>query len=75
MSTTLIHICLETEDTPVAGVDHEVGERWVCACGANYVYHEGFNRNGGLTNAWFPAPAIPRPRGRIGNILFGPRQA
>lgn len=74
MASTLLHICLETDAAPTADVDPTVGARWVCSCGINYVFHEGFNRGGGLTNDWFPAPALPAPRSPIGNLLFGPRK-
>ncbi|KQV77827.1 hypothetical protein ASC64_03155 [Nocardioides sp. Root122] len=74
MSSTLLHICRETEGAPDAGADFEVGTRWVCECGLNYVFHEGFNRGGGYTPSWFVAPPLPKPRGPVGTLLFGPRK-
>ncbi|WP_374457670.1 hypothetical protein [Nocardioides sp.] len=74
MSSTLLHICLETDGAPDAQGDFEVGSRWVCECGLNYVFHEGFNRGGGYTNSWFVAPPLPKPRGPVGTLLFGPRK-
>ena len=52
-----------------------MGERWVCSCGDNFVYREGFNRAGHPSLEWWPAPAIPQPRkaARRG-LLFGPRK-
>lgn len=73
MGSTLLHICLESPSAPDPAGHHEVGSRWVCECGTNYVFHEGFNRGGGYTNEWFVAPALPRPRSPIGSLLFGPR--
>jgi hypothetical protein len=76
MDSALIHVCLQTETAPT-GEDHEVGERWVCTCGDNFVYREGFNRAGYENLEWWPAPAIPQPRKartvRRG-LLFGPRK-
>ncbi|WP_299926314.1 hypothetical protein [uncultured Nocardioides sp.] len=74
MDSMMIHVCLQTEDAPT-GEDHEVGERWVCTCGDNFVYREGFNRAGYPSLEWWPAPAIPQPRkaARRG-LLFGPRK-
>ncbi len=74
MASTMIHICLETNQAPDQDAQHSLGERWVCDCGGNFVYHEGFNRGGGYTNAWFPAPALPRQRRSISSLLFGPRK-
>ncbi len=74
MSSTTLHICLETDQAPAEGADFTVGARWVCPCGANFVYHEGFNRGGGYTNEWFPAPPLPRPRVSLSSLLFGPRK-
>ncbi|NPD03856.1 hypothetical protein HN031_04040 [Nocardioides sp. zg-1308] len=75
MESTIIHICLETEGAPTRGVDREVGERWVCACGDHFVYREGFNRSGHASLDWWPAPAVPRPRRSVvRGLLFGPRK-
>lgn len=76
MNSATIHVCLQTDGAPI-GENHEVGERWVCPCGDNFVYREGFNRAGYPSLEWWPAPAIPQPRnarsGRRG-LLFGPRK-
>ncbi|CAM3585174.1 hypothetical protein [Nocardioides zeicaulis] len=74
MGSTLLHICLETAGAPDPLGDHEVGDRWICECGLNYVFHEGFNRGGGLTNDWFQAPPLPKPRRTGRALLFGPRK-
>ncbi|MCW2737010.1 hypothetical protein [Nocardioides sp.] len=75
MDSTLIHVCLQTETAPSADEDHEVGDRWVCSCGDNFVYREGFNRAGYQTLEWWPAPAIPQPRNaKRRGLLFGPRK-
>lgn len=76
MDSTMIHVCLQTADAPTLD-GHEVGERWVCSCGDNFVYREGFNRAGHPSVEWWPAPAVPQPRNakpaRRG-LLFGPRK-
>ena len=74
MDSTMIHVCLQTEGAPTLD-GHEVGERWVCSCGDNFVYREGFSRSGHASLDWWPAPAIPQPRktGRRG-LIFGPRK-
>ena len=73
MDSTMIHVCLQTETAPT-NEGHEVGERWVCTCGDTFVYREGFNRGGGYTPSWFVAPPLPKPRGPVGTLLFGPRK-
>ena len=78
MDPTMIHVCLQTEAAPSADEEHELGERWVCSCGDNFVYREGFNRAGYPNVDWWPAPAIPEQRAaktkpRRG-LLFGPRK-
>ncbi len=73
MDSTLIHVCLQTEAAPSADSEHEVGERWVCSCGDNFVYRAGFNRAGYESLEWWPAPAIPSPRTKR-SLLFGPRK-
>lgn len=76
MDSTIIHVCLKTAGAPTADSEHELGERWVCECGDNFVYREGFNRAGYQSVEWWPAPAIPQPRNakpRRG-LLFGPRK-
>ena len=72
MESTFIHVCLNTAGAPTED-GHEVGERWVCSCGDNFVYREGFNRGGYPEVGWWPAPAIPQPRSS-GIRLFGPRK-
>jgi hypothetical protein len=75
MDSTMIHICLETDGAPTPEGEHEPGERWVCSCGDNFVWREGFNRGGHIEFAWWPAPAIPRPRRTVRRgLLFGPRK-
>lgn len=77
MDPTMIHVCLQTEFAPSADEEHELGERWVCACGDNFVYREGFNRAGYPDVGWWPAPAIPQQREekpRRRGLLFGPRK-
>lgn len=75
MGSTIIHVCLQTEGAPTRE-GHEVGERWVCSCGDNFVYREGFNRSGHPSLEWWPAPAIPQPRTSLlrRGLLFGPRK-
>jgi hypothetical protein len=77
MDSTTIHVCLQTEGAPSSEGDHEIGERWVCSCGDNFVYREGFNRAGYASLGWWAAPALPQPRkaksARRG-LLFGPRK-
>ena len=77
MDSTMIHVCLQTEGAPT-GEDHELGERWVCSCGDNFVYREGFNRAGHASLDWWPAPAapaVPQPRKALRRgLLFGPRK-
>jgi hypothetical protein len=76
MEQTIIHVCLETDGAPAEAPEHEIGERWVCSCGDNFVYREGFNRAGYQSVGWWPAPAlaIPRPRRAVRGLLFGPRK-
>jgi hypothetical protein len=76
MDSTMIHVCLQTEGAPTPE-GHELGERWVCSCGDNFVYREGFNRAGYPSVEWWPAPpapAIPQPRNAKGRRLFGSRK-
>lgn len=75
MDSTMVHVCLQTETAPSSGTEHVIGDRWVCRCGDNFVYREGFNRSGHETVDWWPAPAIPQPRNaRRRGLLFGPRK-
>ncbi len=75
MDSTIIHVCLKTEGAPSADSGHQLGERWVCSCGDNFVYREGFNRAGHPEVEWWPAPAIPQPRTSASRrLLFGPRK-
>jgi hypothetical protein len=74
MDSTMIHVCLQTEGAPSLE-GHEIGERWICSCGDNFVYREGFNRAGYQSVEWWPAPAIPAPRSaKKRGLLFGPRK-
>ena len=74
MSVTGLHICLEMPEAPGRDAEYPIGARWVCECGTNFVYREGFNRGGQLTAAWWEAPAVPRPRRAVRDLLFGPRR-
>lgn len=74
MSMTGLHICMETAGAPSDRQVAEIGTRWVCECGTNYVYREGFNRGGYLEASWWPAPALPRQRRHVRDLLFGQRQ-
>ena len=76
MDSTMIHVCLETEGAPTEGEAHQLGDRWICSCSANFVYREGFNRAGYPSVDWWPAPAIPQPRAAKPkrSLLFGPRK-
>jgi hypothetical protein len=74
MSSTGLHICLETEGAPAREGDFELGSRWICGCGTNFVYREGFNRGGHLEPAWWEAPAVPQQRTPLSVRLFGPRK-
>lgn len=74
MDSTMIHVCLRSETAPSPDDEHEVGERWVCTCGDNFVYRVGFNRAGYQCLEWWPAPAIPSPRNAKRSLLFGPRK-
>ena len=51
-----------------------MGERWVCSCGDNFVYREGFNRAGYPSLEWWPAPAIPQPRKATPRAALRPAQ-
>lgn len=64
MQSNQIHVCLELPQAPAAEAQFEGGMRWICPCGANYVYREGFNRAGYQEMAWWAAPAVavPQPR-------------
>ena len=48
MSSTGLHICLETEGAPAREGAFELGSRWICTCGTNFVYREGYHRGGHL---------------------------
>lgn len=75
MDSMIIHVCLQTGTAPSPDDEHEIGERWVCTCGDNFVYREGFNRAGYQSVEWWPAPAIPAPRNaKRRGLLFGPRK-
>ncbi len=74
MSMPGIHICLESESAPGEDGAHEPGARWVCSCGSNFVWREGFSHSGHLTVGWWPAPAIPRQRRPVRDLIFGARK-
>ena len=74
MGSMMLHICMETDGAPSADSPHAAGDRWICECGGNFVYREGFNRAGYTSLEWWPAPAIPQPRKARRGLLFGPRQ-
>ena len=74
MTMTGLHICMQTGNAPSEEDATELGARWVCECGSNFVYREGFNRGGHLEASWWPAPALPQPRRGVRGLLFGPRQ-
>jgi hypothetical protein len=74
MSVSSVHICKQAPGAPSDEGDFELGSRWVCECGSNFVYREGFNRGGYLEAAWWPAPPVPRQRGAVRSLLFGARQ-
>ncbi len=73
MDATLLHVCMQTEGAP-SSTGRQVGERWACECGENFVYREGYNRAGRRSLEWWSVPAIPRPRGFVRGLLFGPRK-
>lgn len=79
MLTDKVHVCLETPGAPEADAEFEVGARWICGCGDNFVYHEGFNRAGYKEMAWFQASplVIPKQRmqDRLRDRLVRPRRA
>ena len=76
MDFTMTHVCLRTDTAPAPDEPHELGDRWICSCGDNYVYREGFNRAGYPSDEWWPAPPIPQPRSErsVRGLLFGPRK-
>ena len=70
---------METEGAPDLEGDYELGTRWICSCGTNFVFREGFNRAGYVMAEWWEAPAIPQPRTEkprtsLSARLFGPRK-
>lgn len=64
MQNNQVHVCLEQAEAPAQDGEFADGTRWVCACGANYVYREGFNRAGFKGMDWWEAPAIAIPEQR-----------
>lgn len=64
MLTNKVHVCLELPNAPTQGVEYEINARWVCECGDNYVYHEGFNRAGYKEMNWYQAAPIEIPQQR-----------
>jgi hypothetical protein len=78
MESKQVHVCLELAEAPAADGDYADGTRWVCVCGANYVYREGFNRAGHKEMDWWEAPPIVIPvqrqaRKSLRNRLIRPR--
>lgn len=67
MQSNQVHVCLETPEAPTHGAVFADGTRWVCQCGANYVYRQGFNRAGFAEMDWWPAPAVAVPQQRKGH--------
>lgn len=62
--TNKVHVCLELPNAPKAGVEYALDTRWVCDCGDNYVYHDGFNRAGYKELNWYQASPLVVPRQR-----------
>ena len=62
--TNRVHVCLELPNAPKQGVEYEPDARWVCDCGDNFVYHEGFNRAGYKEWNWYQAAPIAIPEQR-----------
>ena len=69
MLTDKVHVCLETPGAPEPGAEFEVDARWICSCGDNYVYRDGFNRAGYKEMSWFRAPALVIPKQRMQDRL------
>lgn len=80
MSTLGTHVCMEQADAPAEDAEFELDTRWVCSCGANFVYREGFDALGRRGSSWWPAPApvvVPEQRrpGRLRiEMHFGRRR-
>ncbi len=77
MKTIGFHVCTELPEAPGNDADVPEGTRWVCECGANYVFREGFNAAGHNVLTWWPAPALPKPRRErqsLRTLLVRPRQ-
>ncbi|UUZ61061.1 hypothetical protein [Nocardioides sp. B-3] len=60
-------------------MEYELDARWVCECGDNYVFHEGFNRAGFKELNWYRAAPIVVPEQRkahrsLRDRLIGPRK-
>jgi hypothetical protein len=64
METRRIHVCREQDDAPARDAEYADGTRWICACGCNFVYREGFNRAGHRGMDWWEAPALVIPQQR-----------
>jgi hypothetical protein len=74
-----VHVCLEQDEAPAQDGEFAEGTRWVCACGTNFVYREGFNRAGYMDMAWWEAPSVVipeqrQPRKSLLDRLTRPRQ-
>lgn len=78
MLTDKVHVCLEQPDAPQDDVEFEADARWICGCGDNYVYHEGFNRAGHQEMSWYQAPPLVIPKQRmqhkLRDLLIRPRR-
>jgi len=59
-----VHVCLEQAEAPAQDAEFADGTRWVCACGANFVYREGFNRAGYKAMEWWEVPPVVVPQQR-----------
>jgi hypothetical protein len=61
MESKQVHVCLELAEAPAQDGEYADGTRWVCFCGTNFVYREGFNRAGFKGMDWWEAPPIATP--------------
>ena len=74
MLTNRVHVCMDQPDAPAADAEFEENARYVCACGSNFVYREGFNKGGFRTMDWWEAPALVIPKQRMRDRLIRPRK-
>ena len=80
MQSNQVHVCLEQADAPAQDGEFAAGARYVCACGSQFVYREGFNRAGYKAMDWWQAPPIEIPvqrqaRKSLRDRLIGPRKS